>query len=634
MKKMVQRRLGSLIVIVMAVSLILNYYVQIRVAQRDMKASSQELFWQIGQILTQNQIEARQVTDDFASQCLLKAKAAAYIVQNSPWILEDQPEINKVADLLQIDELHIFDEEGNLFTGSEPKYFGYTFDSGEQMRFFLPMLEDYSLELCQEITPNTAEGKLMQYAAVWREDREGIVQIGMEPARVLEVTKKNELSYIFSLLTSDKGYSLYAIDPETYDVLGSAGSGHTGGNAVAMGLKPAQLSGAAEGFHAVVNGSYSYCVFEESNGVILGRIIPAQLLYQNVNEDSILLALYLIVISVILIYAILKYLDKRIITGISSVNGKLQRITNGDLGELVDVHTTPEFTELSSYINSMVKSLLKSTATLSSVLDMVQSPMGVYEYSEETEGVRYTSQVPDILALSSDEREGILAHYRLFEARLNQIRKHPAEGEESVFALAGSSPRYVRIESFTRDGNVLGILMDVTRDIVEKRRIEQERDEDLLTGLYSRRAFYACLETAFASPERLGLGVLIMIDADNLKSVNDCYGHENGDRYLCGVADILKSCTAEHQMVARLSGDEFAVFIYGCSSREQLEGYIGEISRTRRDYTVITSNDQQLPVHFSMGCAFCPEEGGNFHKLLKLADERMYQEKRTHKEVL
>lgn len=62
------------------------------------------------------------------------------------------------------------------------KYFGLNFRSGEQMQFFLPMLSDRSLELCQDITPNTAEQKLMQYAAVWREDGEGIVQIGMTPA--------------------------------------------------------------------------------------------------------------------------------------------------------------------------------------------------------------------------------------------------------------------------------------------------------------------------------------------------------------------------------------------------------------------------------------------------------------------
>ncbi|MCE2604307.1 hypothetical protein LH384_35025, partial [Pseudomonas aeruginosa] len=65
------------------------------------------------------------------------------------------------------------------------------------MKFFLPMLKDKSMQLCQEVTPNTAENKLMQYIAVWREDQKGIVQIGMEPIRLLEAMKKNELSHIF-----------------------------------------------------------------------------------------------------------------------------------------------------------------------------------------------------------------------------------------------------------------------------------------------------------------------------------------------------------------------------------------------------------------------------------------------------
>lgn len=110
--------------------------------------------------------------------------------------------MEKVANLLDVDEFHLFDPDGTLYGGSQPKYFGLNFRSGEQMQFFLPMLSDRSLELCQDITPNTAEQKLMQYAAVWREDGEGIVQIGMTPGRVLEAKKKNELSYIFSLLTA------------------------------------------------------------------------------------------------------------------------------------------------------------------------------------------------------------------------------------------------------------------------------------------------------------------------------------------------------------------------------------------------------------------------------------------------
>lgn len=74
------------------------------------------------------------------------------------------------------------------------------------MQFFLPMLEDYSLQMCQDITPNTADGKLMQYAAVWREDHKGIVQVGLEPTTVLESMKKTELSYVFSPGDIGKGF--------------------------------------------------------------------------------------------------------------------------------------------------------------------------------------------------------------------------------------------------------------------------------------------------------------------------------------------------------------------------------------------------------------------------------------------
>ena len=96
-----------------------------------------------------------------------------------------------------------------------------TIDSGEQINFFKPMLTDKSLKLVQEITPNTAEEKPMQYSAIWSENGEYIVQIGMEPVNVLKVTEKNELSYIFSLFRVNPDMSYYSINSENYELLGS-----------------------------------------------------------------------------------------------------------------------------------------------------------------------------------------------------------------------------------------------------------------------------------------------------------------------------------------------------------------------------------------------------------------------------
>ena len=108
MKKMLQRFLGGIIIIAMLFSLSVNYYLQIKVSENDMDMSSKELFWQIEQILSQNQIELQQIKEDFADKCLLQARNAAYIVQYNPSILEDQLEMEKVTALLEVDEFHVF----------------------------------------------------------------------------------------------------------------------------------------------------------------------------------------------------------------------------------------------------------------------------------------------------------------------------------------------------------------------------------------------------------------------------------------------------------------------------------------------------------------------------------------------
>lgn len=267
MKKMVQRMLGGIIIIVMLLSLCFNYFLQVGEAEKDMDIASQELFWQINQILLQNNAELNRVKNEFREECLLRARTAAYIIQCRPSVLDDPKELKKIISFLQVDELHVFDTKGMIYAGSEPKYYGYSFDSGEQMHFFSPMLQNHNLELCQDITPNTAEGKLMQYAAVWQENEKGIVQIGMEPARVLETTKRNELSYIFSLLTADKGTTLYAIDSESYEILGSTYSDSVGRSVIELGLQPEKLAMNGKGFYAKVNGQLSYCVFSEFDSV-------------------------------------------------------------------------------------------------------------------------------------------------------------------------------------------------------------------------------------------------------------------------------------------------------------------------------------------------------------------------------
>lgn len=633
MKKKIQKSLWVVIIIGMTISISINYILQIRMAQKNMTEESQELFGQIEKILEENTVEAESTSEEFRQTCLLRAKAAAYIVENKASILQSQDELDKIVELLQVDELHIFNTEGEIYAGSLPKYFGYSFDSGEQMAFFKPMLEDPSLELCQPITPNTAEGKLMQYAAVWREDGKGIVQIGMEPDRVLAVTAKNELSYIFSLLTENDGAVLYAADPETFEILGATDEAMIGRNLQELGLKEEQLQmkSGMKKFHEKMQGEWNYCMFTMQDNVLIGRICSVDMVYSNVNENTLFLALCFLVLAGVMVLFITKYLDRNIVKSIDYVNAKLEIITDGGLDEKVEVRTTKEFAELSEHINQMVKSILSITEKMSSILGMAKTPVGVYEYSPGMKRVQATDKVAELLHISEEEKEALLSNHVLFEEKIKSIKEFPVEGETDIFCVAAGEEKYIRMHTLILDNSEYGVLIDMSGEIQEKRRILQERNQDSLTGLFSLRGYHEHIDRLYQNPDELRCGALIIFDMDNLKNINDTYGHEAGDRYLMGMSQVIASCSAPCQIAGRLGGDEFSLFIYGCENKEQLNEYVSELREKQRDFTVEIKESVIQPVQFSMGAAFYPEEGAQYRILENLADNRMYEDKRMRK---
>lgn len=633
MKKKIQKSLWVVIIIGMTISISINYVLQIRMAQKNMTEESQELFGQIEKILEENTVEAENTSEEFRQTCLLRAKAAAYIVENKASILQSQDELDKIVELLQVDELHIFNTEGEIYAGSLPKYFGYSFDSGEQMAFFKPMLEDPSLELCQPITPNTAEGKLMQYAAVWREDGKGIVQIGMEPDRVLAVTAKNELSYIFSLLTENDGAVLYAADPETFEILGATDEAMIGRNLQELGLKEEQLQikSGMKKFHEKMQDEWNYCMFTMQDNVLIGRICSVDMVYSNVNENTLFLTLCFLVLAGVMVLFITKYLDRNIVKSIDYVNAKLEIITDGGLDEKVEVRTTEEFAELSEHINQMVKSILSTTEKMSSILGMAQTPVGVYEYSPGMKRVQATDKVAELLHISEEEKEALLSNHVLFEEKIKSIKEFPVEGETDIFCVAAGEEKYIRMHTLILDNSEYGVLIDMSGEIREKRRILQERNQDSLTGLFSLRGYHEHIDRLYQNPDELRCGALIIFDMDNLKNINDTYGHEAGDRYLMGMSQVIASCSAPCQIAGRLGGDEFSLFIYGCENKEQLNEYVSELREKQRDFTVEIKDSVIQPVQFSMGAAFYPEESAQYRILENLADNRMYEDKRMRK---
>ena len=154
-----------------------------------------------------------------------------------------------------------------------------------------------------------------------------------------------------------------------------------------------------------------------------------------------------------------------------------------------------------------------------------------------------------------------------------------------------------------------------------------EANHDGLTRLLNRRTFDNHLSGFLASnPEDDVRGVVLLLDLDGFKEINDRLGHQTGDRVLQGVADQLTRSAPDAAVVARLGGDEFAVLIPDVGSDAST---IAMVEQLRTELTrPIVVDGFPLSVGVSIGLAFVPTHGRTPEDLLSAADVAMYRAKR------
>ena len=634
MPKLKYKFIRYLIVINLLVSiliLIATLGIRTMTAHSSIRENAAVVFRQIDQILTDNEKQLQDIREEYRVTYENKARSAAYMFENDPDLYSSQEELLRAAKLLEVDEIHLFDDKGVIFVSTDSEYIGVSMDDGEQIAFFKPMLEDKSLFLIQDIEPNSADQRQMQYSAVWSENGKFIVQIGMEPTNVLRVYRNNTLPHVFSLVSAGVGVDLYAIDSESGVIEGSTVSKHIGKTISEIGIPKAHHSKELYAEHSELEGVYSYCVFTEIRGKEIAYVVPRQAIYADMLKELAIMAVSMIFISAALVLAVMWYINRFVIRTIRRINDSLTEISMGKLDTKVEEGGTCEFAELSSHINDLINSLLSTTDVMSYIINKTDLPIGVYVYNANMKYVRFTDYIPELLSLDADEMAQMSSDYLRFKEYIRKLRSKPVAGEKNIYKLVSNSlTRFIRIEEAIHHHDVLGVVIDMTAEIEQRRRLESERDVDLLTGMLNRRGLKLTLAKLFKYPEELGHGAIFMIDADDLKKVNDTYGHSYGDRYLKALADVLHRFGSRQNISARLGGDEFVVFLYGYEDEKDLRQDIRAFVMLQDMISTVLEEGDEVMVRFSMGYALT--YGQTDHSaLLKEADDLMYENKRKRK---
>jgi diguanylate cyclase (GGDEF)-like protein len=164
------------------------------------------------------------------------------------------------------------------------------------------------------------------------------------------------------------------------------------------------------------------------------------------------------------------------------------------------------------------------------------------------------------------------------------------------------------------------------RHVIVERELRYLALTDDLTCLYNRRGFFAAATQQLKLARRNTQSMLLFYcDVDNLKQINDCYGHREGDLALIHTADALEEAFRDSDILARLGGDEFTVLAVEASS--QNEAVI--LRRLEESLKKSKMNESRYELSLSIGMArFDPQHATSLGELMERADKDMYEQKR------
>jgi diguanylate cyclase (GGDEF)-like protein len=178
-----------------------------------------------------------------------------------------------------------------------------------------------------------------------------------------------------------------------------------------------------------------------------------------------------------------------------------------------------------------------------------------------------------------------------------------------------------------------GFIIDITEGRLAEEQLKIYATTDVMTGLLNRRAGFIILENKlnYCRKNRISLSISF-IDLNNLKKVNDHFGHTEGNRMIIKTAQVIKQNIRDSDVACRIGGDEFLLILPDCNI-EAAEKIMCRVNSTLDDYNLKKLKEYKISLSYGL------EEYNEINnlaaeELVNKADERMYMSKRRYKEEM
>lgn len=362
-------------------------------------------------------------------------------------------------------------------------------------------------------------------------------------------------------------------------------------------------------------------------------------------------------IAIIVASTALLFYSRYIVLNIKMVNQFALAIVQGDLSQSIEVRSKDEFGQMTENLNTMRENfeaqyeeiaisreelshseekyrvLVENSKDLIYRLDTKGKFVSANKAFEKTTGLKKNEILGNDMSIFIKDinvynklKEMLEQIIKTGEHKYSNFEYIKINGEKIIYNVSLMSIRNMNNQVV----GITGTNHDITEILKNEEKIKQLAYYDTLTGLPNRILFCEGVTSAINQAKSNGKSLVIMyLDLDNFKRINDTKGHNVGDLVLKKVSETLKNIIIEPNIVTRMGGDEFTILLENIISLKDANDIVAKILSAIEQPCTINGSKYNLSA--SIGISLYPEDGLSVEELLKNSDIAMYKAKAAGK---
>ena len=583
----------------------------------------EQMLIQVEQSYENSQKSTQELTEELREEYIHKARAVDFILEHDIQKEHTSDELKQIRDLMEVTEIYLINANGIVEHSSDEKSEGldlnnYTQDEAAVILGLLKTEDVNAVAIDMQAESLIEKNAVIYIGIKASRDEYEIVQIAIDHQILEEALKPTRIEWIISQTPSIFSKALFVVSRETGEV-----TGITANNDQEVNLQGAdtpqkfveELDHYTEGGLATINGKIRYMKTCNMGDEILAAYVDSERVHMAARIQLIysfgIICIVMIFVMLVLRYHIREYVLK----DLKAIEHNVQALVGSDYEVEFSTEHDTEFRTISKVLNNWRDSYRHKEDRMSRIMNAVNENVGVFECLYSIGQNFFSNNLQLILGTDNAMWQKVSRTPGSFQTYIDSLMQ--MEETEGCIYVNG---QYLKISVFNNDDACYGMVMNKTEEVLHNKKIKEQAETDPLTGLINRNGFEKRVQMHLV--EKPQQGMLLIFDLDHFKAVNDAQGHPEGDRVLRVFANALQAFFGKDDIVGRIGGDEFVVFMDENVSLQTIESKMQAF--LTQFFSHLKEYHEKYGLSASVGIAYVDHTITDYESLYRCADVALY----------